>query len=219
MKTDRASELVREDLLVGLKHAFTSLQEPAILDNGLTNGARVAVQWEWQCSHTGLFQGLKPKGRSLVIRGITIVDDGEKEGEPTFSRYIDWSSVMEQLGMFANFRPTVETDAVALEALEKARKQEAERAQVAASRPPRRKKRAAPKKTVVRKKAAPAKKGTAVKRTTAAKKTTAVKKRAAAKKAPPTKKKTAAKKTTAKRKTAVKKKAAVKKRATRTARR
>src|SRR4051794_33945345 len=116
MDKDRAVQLVREDLMVGLHHSFSSRNEPEILDNGLVSDTHAAVQWSWDCSHTGLFQGLKTRGVALTIRGVTIVDD--EKGEPVFQRYVDWSEVMQQLGMYASFRPTIETDGAAEKGLE-----------------------------------------------------------------------------------------------------
>src|SRR5437763_6594957 len=117
MERDDPVRLTVDDIAGGLKHAFTSVSDPHPVSERLGEGDRAAVEWMWECEHTGLFQGLKPKGRRLMIRGVTIVDQNGKD-VPTFSRYVDWSSVMEQLGMYASYRPTIETDGEAEEGLD-----------------------------------------------------------------------------------------------------
>ena len=59
---------------------------------------------------------------------MTIVDQGGEAGT-TFSRYVDWSSVMEQLGMYANYRPTIDTGDAAVAGGASARPQLASRPQ------------------------------------------------------------------------------------------
>src|SRR4051812_17185750 len=113
---ERAMEVVREDVERGLQHSFQSETGVDIIDASLTNGDATAVVWQFDCVHTGVFQGLKPKGKAVTIRGVTIVDH-VAEGGPLLQRYVDWSEVMADLGMFANFRPTIETDGAAQEGL------------------------------------------------------------------------------------------------------
>ena len=105
-----AEELVVRDVLLGLGDSFRSEEGPKVTDATLTNGESTAVVWEYECEHTGLFQGLNPTGKRLTIRGITIVaDHRDDEKEASFSRNIDWAQVMTDLGMYASYRPTIAT--------------------------------------------------------------------------------------------------------------
>jgi hypothetical protein len=114
MEQDSAEKAVLQDITEGLKHVFSPRDNsPGGAQIVERSGTAAYVEWVYDCTHTGVFQGLKPKGRELTIRGVTIVDDSS--GSPVFKRYVDWSEVMTQLGMFANFRPTIETHGAGIE--------------------------------------------------------------------------------------------------------
>ena len=115
---ERAAEVVREDVERGLQKSFRSRSETGveIIDASLTNGDATAVVWRFDCTHSGLFQGLKPRDKAVTIRGVTIVDHAA-EGGPLLQRFVDWNEVMADLGMYANYRPTIETDEAGREAL------------------------------------------------------------------------------------------------------
>jgi hypothetical protein len=105
-----AAELVIRDVLLGLGDSFQSDDGPRITDATLSNGESTAVTWEYECVHSGLFQGLNPTGKRLTIRGITIIANHlDDEKGASFARYIDWSQVMTDLGMYASYRPTIAT--------------------------------------------------------------------------------------------------------------
>lgn len=115
---ERAAEVVREDVERGLQKSFRSRTDAGveIIDASLTNGDATAVVWRFECTHSGLFQGLKPRDKPVTIRGVTIVDDTGEDG-PLLQRFVDWNEVMADLGMYANYRPTIDTNEKAREAL------------------------------------------------------------------------------------------------------
>ena len=105
---ERAAQIVRDDVEIGLGQSFKSERGVDIIDATLTNGDATAVVWVFECEHVGMFQGLKPKNKMVTMRGVTIVDHAAENG-PLLQRFVDWSEVMADLGMFANYRPTIAT--------------------------------------------------------------------------------------------------------------
>jgi hypothetical protein len=113
-------DLVRRDISAGLAGGqqdsdgapFTALAtdrnngDGIVYANAITGGAFTAVEWAFECEHTGPFGGIPTTYRTLTIYGVTIVRTrGEKV---TFRRYVDWSAVMAELGVTASFRPAYE---------------------------------------------------------------------------------------------------------------
>lgn len=110
-----AIALARRDIEEGLGESF----EPAgdgwrvidafVRDGEMTNGRCTAVPWEYSCRHSGYFLGLQPTGDTFVIDGVTIVvRDVDGDSPEIFHRYIDWATVMANLGMGATWRPTLD---------------------------------------------------------------------------------------------------------------
>jgi hypothetical protein len=105
-----AAQIVVEDLNTGLRDSFESEVGPKIVDASRTNGESTAVEWEYECRHSGLFQGLNPTGKQFTITGVTLVSRHlTGEDEPLLSRFVDWAQVMNDLGMYASYRPTIES--------------------------------------------------------------------------------------------------------------
>jgi hypothetical protein len=106
-----AVALVREDVMSGLREFFSAA--PGFVPAGspddapMTNGRQTAVAWEYHGRHNGTFQGIPATGRDVVIRGVTVVEQGGR-GRVLFSRYVDWLDVMSQLGLSAIARPALE---------------------------------------------------------------------------------------------------------------
>ncbi len=59
------------------------------------------VQWRWAGRHTGSghFARTEATNFEVKIEGTTLVDISDREN-PTFLRFIDWSQVMAQVGVF-----------------------------------------------------------------------------------------------------------------------
>jgi hypothetical protein len=56
-----------------------------------------ALAWEWTGVDMVGFNGLAPTNRRVLVRGVTFVEDDDKER--TYHRYIDWIGVVGQLGL------------------------------------------------------------------------------------------------------------------------
>ncbi len=100
---------VREDLEEMFRESLTevTLRSPeTFAGHGATeltagDGLIVAVPWELEgLNDEGLFMGLR-QGTRVFLRGVTVYDV-EKE---LFYRYIDWSTMLDELGLGASIRP------------------------------------------------------------------------------------------------------------------
>jgi hypothetical protein len=106
-----APTLVERDIVAGLADVFSPLEgfrAPHQFANvaPISNGTQTAVVWEYSVTHTGDFQGIRPTGREIVVRGVTIVDTSGDE--PVYHRYIDWADVFAQLSLSTTGRPALD---------------------------------------------------------------------------------------------------------------
>jgi hypothetical protein len=104
-------QLVGTDVTEGLKAMFEptdGFRVREAFEGGIGDDVVAAVPWEYDCSHTGDFQGVFPTGRPMRIEGLTIVD--QRGDQPAFTRYIDWTAVFGQLGMTVSTRVAVGED-------------------------------------------------------------------------------------------------------------
>jgi hypothetical protein len=113
-------DLVRRDISAGLAGKqddsgaapFTAISsdrndgDGVMYANAITGGDFTAVEWAFECEHTGPFGGIPKTNRTLTIYGVTIVR--QRGDRTTFRRYVDWSAVMAELGVSASFRPAYE---------------------------------------------------------------------------------------------------------------
>ena len=123
-ETDVALELVQQDVTAALTkwlepqadgHGFAVLRtDEDDLSNLLSSAiGDVAVPWTWTGVHRGTEEddtrdvmGYLPTGRTLEVRGVTIVSD--RDGDPTFARFVDWVSALAELGIPLLARPVVD---------------------------------------------------------------------------------------------------------------
>lgn len=114
MEANEATELVQRDIEVGFGDVFEPardgfrLIEAFTSDGAMTNERFTAVPWEYACRHTGEFFGIRPTLQDLTIHGVTIVAHPDEGDEAVFHRFIDWATVMAQLGIPAAWRPTID---------------------------------------------------------------------------------------------------------------
>jgi hypothetical protein len=103
---DEVIELVRDDVERGLGSIFTAVTDEEgdgfflpgrfVDTDNITSGDLSTLVWAFRCQHVDWFQGIPPSGTVLTVRGATVVDTANDE--PEFHRYIDWLSVLSQLG-------------------------------------------------------------------------------------------------------------------------
>ncbi|MHB8464270.1 MAG: hypothetical protein ACYDH6_21165 [Acidimicrobiales bacterium] len=104
--------LASQDVHEGLADFFTPTQGFHVAAGfvegpPMTNGKHTSVVWEFHGKHDAVFQGVRPTGRHVVIRGVTVVDKS-KRGRVLFHRYVDWLDLMSQLGLSSTFRPALD---------------------------------------------------------------------------------------------------------------
>ena len=125
MDSDEVKRLVREDVLEGLGRRsdddqpdgfdseelgrnFTFLDESdertERLPVAVGDGASV-VAWRTEATHDGRFQGIPPTGHHVEITGCTYVLTSETP--PEFVRFVDWASVLAQVGVTFNTKSLV----------------------------------------------------------------------------------------------------------------
>lgn len=108
-----ALELVQSDVESVLTEAFPPskdrgfmLTEPSVnADDPLSNSRYTAVTWEYTGVHRQPFAGIDATGVEVTFRAVTIVD--HEADPPSLARYIDWMSVMVQLGVPSFGRPVI----------------------------------------------------------------------------------------------------------------
>ncbi len=114
MEAEEAMELAQRDIETGLGEVFAPVADGIRLIDAFTgpgamsNERFTAVPWEYPCRHTGTFFGIPPTQQEFVIHGVTIVGHGDEGDEPVFHRFIDWATVMANLGIPAAWRPTID---------------------------------------------------------------------------------------------------------------
>jgi hypothetical protein len=106
-----AAGVASEDLTKGLGPYFEAVEgfrlEPFWRpEPGGEQREKIWVAWTYHAKHTGKFAGIEPTGRTVTVRGVTLVD-GSKD-EPMFYRYIDWLDLCQQLGLSITGRPVVD---------------------------------------------------------------------------------------------------------------
>ena len=107
-----ARDLVRRDVEQALGPAFAAsgggfrFSAPSADESDPIQSSRyTAVAWEYTGTHNQRFGGIDATGVEVTFRAVTIVDHAS---DPvTLSRYIDWLSVMRQLGVPSYGRPVV----------------------------------------------------------------------------------------------------------------
>src|SRR5437016_2672293 len=106
-----AMTATREDLIAGLKDAFTFSHSDIDTDSPvnapvLTSDTYAAVVWSLSAVHTGTFVGLEATGLPVRIDGVTLIQVPQTDGDdPQYMRFIDWSEVFGQLGVAMTGRP------------------------------------------------------------------------------------------------------------------
>ncbi len=126
---DVALELVQQDVAEGLAawleprsndHGFAVLRRDEddlshLLSSSLGD---VAVPWTWTGVHRGLeddddrdVMGYRPTWQTVQVRGVTIVSD--RDGDPTFARFVDWVSALAEIGVPLLARPIVDDPTMA----------------------------------------------------------------------------------------------------------
>jgi hypothetical protein len=111
MPSPEIIQLVGEDITEGLRAMFEPTEGFRVRDafeEGIGDDVVAAVPWEYECAHTGDFQGVFPTGRAMRIEGLTIVD--QRGEQPAFIRYIDWAAVFGQLGMTVSTRVALDEE-------------------------------------------------------------------------------------------------------------
>src|SRR5262245_57436387 len=108
---------VRRDVVAGLDKVFPARAEDdaegfRIADDfegqaPITNDTVEAVVWTWTGRDTVGFGGLKPTRAQVVVRGVTLIEQGEGGKGPRVYRYVDWSQVAAQLGVGFTGRPVI----------------------------------------------------------------------------------------------------------------
>jgi len=75
----------------------------------------VAVPWTWTGVHIGTqddddrdVMGYRPTGRTVEVRGVTIVSDGDTE--LLYARFVDWVSALAEIGVPLSARPVEDVD-------------------------------------------------------------------------------------------------------------
>ena len=100
--------IVKEDVVEGLKPGFSALDGDADKafvvaehfrgeEEFIGNDRIAVVPWMYVCVHTGDFLCLFPTGRTLAIKGVTLVD--HRGEDPLLHRHVDWGGVIVQLGL------------------------------------------------------------------------------------------------------------------------
>jgi hypothetical protein len=98
--------MTRDDVEAGLgdifrkaedHHGFSHLSEFASPNEAIANSRFAAIPWTYTGVHVGEFEGISPKNEPVTITGVTIIDTEGKE--PIYYRFVDWVSVMAQLGV------------------------------------------------------------------------------------------------------------------------
>jgi hypothetical protein len=104
--------LVTDDVTEGLKVVFPAeggfdVGPPFRReDESVANGRVGVVGWTWRGVDTIGFQGYKPTGAVVEVRGVTVVEFDAEDGATLFHRYVDWLDVIGQLGLSVSGRPT-----------------------------------------------------------------------------------------------------------------
>jgi hypothetical protein len=123
-----AVQAVAQDLSKGFKDIFEEVTELTAVGLfaqeavGTVSEALSVVAWEWPVVHVGSIQGISATGRSVTLRGVTVIELAsavierereenfvdEGEGDLMFSRYIDWLGLYAELGAVTIARPQVD---------------------------------------------------------------------------------------------------------------
>jgi hypothetical protein len=90
-----------ERQLAGTFEVLDDLCTPILLND---DGDAGVVAWRAQSTHNAPFQGLPPTGRRVEITGCTYVVGGNAR-DATYARFIDWASVLAQMGVTFNTKP------------------------------------------------------------------------------------------------------------------
>ncbi len=103
--------IVKQDVVDDLDPGFSPLDgdadkafvvaKPFQGEEEFIGNDRIAVvPWTYVCVHTGDFRDslcLFPTGRTLEIKGVTLVD--HRGEDPLLHRHVDWGGVIVQLGL------------------------------------------------------------------------------------------------------------------------
>jgi hypothetical protein len=100
----------RLDIRPWLVHWFEPTTDWAVDGNRsgpIAGTSSVGCAWSYGGDHRedGRFNGLTATGRSVVVRGYTVM--GDENGRFGFARYIDWAGLYGQLGLTVNWRVPV----------------------------------------------------------------------------------------------------------------
>lgn len=111
-----ALDLVRKDVELGIGQWLTALadiesagfrilepfdREPAPLM--CAESGTVVVPWAWVGRHDADVMGYLPTGRTIEVRGVTLVRD--TDDGPAFSRFVDWVGALAEMGVGIASRP------------------------------------------------------------------------------------------------------------------
>ena len=90
-----------ERQLAGNFRVLNDLRSPVLLND---DGNAGVVAWRAESTHNAPFQGLPPTGRRVRITGCTYVMGGNAR-DATYARFVDWASVLAQMGVTFNTKP------------------------------------------------------------------------------------------------------------------
>ena len=103
-------EVVERDVVDGIGGAFPPSSgfrvQEGFGDETIGSSRHTVVAWEYEGTHDAPFAGVAPTGLPVHLKGLTVIEHlgGERH---LLHRYVDWVTVMAQLGMSASFRPAV----------------------------------------------------------------------------------------------------------------
>jgi hypothetical protein len=105
--------LARADALSFLTTMFTPRRgdeswQPNAERSGRLGEASTGTEWSFEGLHDqdDVFNGIRATGRSVVVRGFTIM--GVEEERFRVRRYVDWAGLYGQLGLTVNWRVPLE---------------------------------------------------------------------------------------------------------------
>ena len=105
--------LARADALAFLTTMFTPRRgdeswQPNAERSGRLGEVSAGTEWSFEGLHEqdDVFNGIRATGRSVVVRGFTIM--GVEEERFRVRRYVDWAGLYGQLGLTVNWRVPLE---------------------------------------------------------------------------------------------------------------
>jgi hypothetical protein len=111
LNASEAHSAVLEDLKSGFERIFQEVEPLRAVglfaDESVGADNFTVLAWEWPVQHIGHLQLTPATGKTLTIRGVTLIDD--RGPERVFSRYIDWLALYAEIGAVTIARPPVDS--------------------------------------------------------------------------------------------------------------